>query len=329
MKRISLTLTTIFLTQALAFCKAQEIKKVYTVINRDGTCTCEISRNKADHDTATLPSFKKFASVRDMDEHTTFQINGVSLKSTTTLDRKFCWFYTEYTFTQTFVGLEEEFPISPDRIDDRDLISYWFTGHPNIVYGLTGAEAAERISDIEPLINKWITENIMEIFFSSITKHYDSICNPPLTKEAFLHTRDSLKAHIIDSRQDIPALNLKTLFSDFYHSDAYATLFDRESPCAIEIEKKLSDCLSIMSFNIPYYVRMPGTIYGGIDIRYWGDGTALFYIKGERLIPGDYTLAVTSRATNVWAVAISLLVILIPFVCMWKSKRTKHFRHDF
>lgn len=324
MKRISLTLTIVFLTQALAFCKAQDIKKVYTVINRDGTCTCEISRNRAGNDTTAAPAFRKFASVREMSEHTTFQINDMSLKSTTTLERKFCWFYTEYTFTQTFDGLGEHFFISLDSIGDRDMISYWFTGHPNIVYGLTGAEAAEKISNIEPLINKWITGNIMEIFFSSITKHYDSICNPPLTKEAFLRTRDSLETHILDNRQDILALNLKTVFSDFYHSEAYAILFDRENPCAQEIEKKLSNCLAIMSFNIPYNVRMPGTIYGGIDIRIMADGTALFYIKGEQLIPGDYTLSVTSRATNVWAVVASLLIILIPFVCMWRRRRTKH-----
>jgi hypothetical protein len=41
------------------------------------------------------------------------------------------------------------------------------------------------------------------------------------------------------------------------------------------------------------------------------DGIIHYSLTGERLIPGDYTITATSRVTHVWALIVTILIILI------------------
>ena len=65
-----------------------------------------------------------------------------------------------------------------------------------------------------------------------------------------------------------------------------------------------------MSFGMPYDLVMPGTVTDAGMGEY--DGRVIHYqLGGERLIPGAYTIAATSRVANVWAFVVTLLIILL------------------
>ena len=140
--------------------------------------------------------------------------------------------------------------------------------------------------------------------------HYDSIPNPPVSKERFCELHDSLANYLLKDKKDLLEMEPAEGLKNFFHSDAYAMFFDEETACGKELNKELFKRLSIFWFNVPYTLSMPGTIIdAGKGIL---NGDIITYpLTGERLIPHDYTITATSRVTHIWAYIVTLLVVLL------------------
>ena len=331
----------------LASCQQPDVK-MHTIIHKDGTCTREVSYSNVmskeerdslwgnatgwsqpmpeclnidafsnshtdvgDGDTVTTSFSRDFHTVEEMCEQTPLQLNGVRLKSKAKLEKHFRWFYTEYTFTEEFDCVGDTFKIDPTQYADKDIVSYWFTGEPNLLKGLNGAEASQKISEMEPFVSKWLNDKLFNVCFDYIVNHYDSIPHPPVSKERFCELHDSLANFLLKDRDDLllnmePADGLKT----FFHSDAYAMFFNEDTALGKELNKELFNRLNIFWFNVPYSLSMPGTVVdAGRGII---NGDIIYYpLTGERLIPHDYAITATSRVTHIWAYIVTLLVVLL------------------
>lgn len=274
-----------------AFCKSQ------TVVGEGDTVTT----------TFTCP----FSSAEEMCEKTPLQLGGTRLKSRASLKKHFRWFYTEYTFAETFFCVGDTFKLADTLYADKAVISYWFTGEPNLVQGLSGAEASQKLSEIEPLITRWLNDNLFKVGFDFIVAHYDSIPNPPVSKERFVELHDSLAHFLLADAEEILDIKPEDKFREFFHSDAYAVFFDGESILAEQLNKEFEKRLNIFWFNVPYTLTMPGKVVstGGGILQ--GDGSIFYPFTGERLIPQDYVITATSRVTHLWAYILTLVVILI------------------
>ena len=345
MKRISLYF--LLIVAALSSCQKQNIN-MHTVIHSDGTCErmvsysnvmtkeqrdsllgenlcgwsqpmpeclnvdafCKSHTEVGEGDTVKTTFSCPFSSVEEMCQKTPLQLNGVRLKSSAKLQKRFRWFYTEYTFTETFACVGDSFKLSPVNYADENIVSYWFTGQPNIVEGLSGAEAMSKLNDIEPQINKWLDDNFINLCFDYIASHYDSIPNPPVSRQRFIELKDSLVKFAKKSRIDNLNVQPNTVFRDFFGSDAYAMFFDEESNCGKELLSAFTDRLNIFWFGVSYTLSMPGTVIDtGTGIC--EDGVVYYPLTGERLIPHDYVISAKSRVTNIWAYLVTLLVIII------------------
>lgn len=330
----------------LASCQQSQVK-MHTIINADGTCTREVSYSNVmtkekrdslwngktgpslpmpeyidiegfnetntevgDGDTVTTTFSRHYPSVEEMSETNPILLNDARLKSKAKLEKRFRWFYSEYTFTEVFECVGNTFKLDATKYADKDIVSFWFTGEPNLLKGLNGAEASQKISEMEPLISKWLNDNLFKVCFDYVVDHYDSIPNPPVSKERFCELHDSLANFLLKDREDItdvePAEGLKA----FFHSDAYAMFFNEDTVYGKELNKELLNRLNIFWFNVPYTLSMPGTV---IDAgRGMQNGDIILYpLTGERLIPQDYTITATSRVTHIWAYIVSLLVVLL------------------
>ena len=274
-----------------AFCKSK------TVVGKEDTVTT----------TFTCP----FSSAEEMCTKTPLQLNGTRIKSNASLKKRFRWFYTDYTFTETFYCVGDTFKLADTLYADKTLISYWFTGEPNLVKGLSGAEASQKLSEIEPLITRWLNDNLFQVGFDFIVANYDSIANPPLSREQFIEFHDSLANYLLAQENDILAINIEDALHDFFHSDAYKIFFDNESAESEELNKEFEKRLSIFWFSVPYYLTMPGKVIDTGNGTLQPDGSIFYPFTGERLIPHDYTITATSRKTNVWAYVVSILIILL------------------
>ena len=262
-------------------------------------------------DTVTTSFSKFFESVEKMCEETPLLLNGTKMRSKAKLDKHFRWFYTEYTYTETFYCVGDSFKLAPTDYADKDAVSYWFTGQPNLLQGLSGAEAYEKLGNMEPKITKWLNDNLFKVGFDFIIANYDSITNPPVSKERFIELQDSLVHFIMEGEEDILTARPDDKLREFFHSNAYAMFFDEDNPLGEKLNKEFMNRLNIFWFNVPYTLSMPGKVTDAGNGTLQPDGTVLYPFTGERLIPQDYTITATSRKTNVWACVVSVLIILL------------------
>ena len=76
------------------------------------------------------------------ESHHLKKVEGI--KATSTLEKSFKWFYTDYTFSETFTCEDTAlFPIPLSDFMSADTASFWFTGQPDLTQYLSGAEQKE------------------------------------------------------------------------------------------------------------------------------------------------------------------------------------------
>ena len=289
------------------------------------------SHTRTEEDTVTTTFRNIFHSVEEMCLQSPLQLNGARLKSTAKLEKKNRWFYTLYTYTETFTCVGDTFKIPATDYADKDVVRYWFTGQPNLLHGLSGAEASEKIRKMESCETQWINDNFFKLCFDFIVNNYDSIQNPPVGKEQFVELHDSLANYLLSSMGDILLVNPNETFEKFFHSDAYAIFFDGDTPCGKALEEELSTHMNIFWFSVPYSLTMPGTIVdAGTGVV--KDGVIHYPLTGERLIPQDYTITATSRVTHGWTYIVAVLIFVVfigSFLYKGRKRKDKRIKSRF
>ena len=229
------------------------------------------------------------------------------IKASSTLEKHFKWFYTDYAFSETFTYEGEPiFPVPLSRFLGADTVSYWFTGQPNLTRNMSGAEAKVVLDQIEAKVSQWVNANWFTEICNAIIANYDSIQNPPVSKEQFISMRDSLAMSpkvLNASEEGARTDNFKSEIDGIFQTDAYTKFLQSYKGGPAQYEQ-------LLSFGTAYDLVMPGTVTDAGMGEYEGD-VIHYRLTGEQLIPGAYTIAATSRVTNVWAFAVTLLVILL------------------
>ena len=229
------------------------------------------------------------------------------IKASSQLEKHFKWFYTDYTFTETFANEDSTlFPIPLSQFLSADTASFWFTGQPNLTRSLSGAEMKEMLDGIEKKVSQWGNANWFAEICKVISDHYDKVKNPPVSKERFISICDSLvMLPCVLNPKDSESVEegVFDLVHDVFQSDVY-TEFLRS------YEGGLGQYGGLLSFGNNYDLVMPGRVLDAGMGEY--DGEVIHYrLGGERMIPGDYTITATSRVTNVWAFIVTILVVLL------------------
>lgn len=264
-------------------------------------------------DLVTMHVRKKFKNVQEMAEQTPLD-DTKYIKASSSLDNHFKWFYTDYTFTETFayVGNVKFVPIS--RFLSADTASYWFTGQPDLTRNYSGAELKEMLDGIEAKVSQWINANWFARIYDEIASDYNSIQNPPVSKEQFVSLRDTLATHPAILNTDLLDGSMKdfmNVLDDYYHSSAYSDYIHKWSG-GYDSLKRDPTYLTMVSFQRDYDLVMPGRVLDAGVGEY--DGNVIHYrVSGDRTIPNDYkySITATSRVTNVWAFVVTFLVILL------------------
>lgn len=264
-------------------------------------------------DLVTMHVRKKFKNVQEMAEQTPLD-DTKYIKASSSLDNHFKWFYTDYTFTETFayVGNVKFVPIS--RFLSADTASYWFTGQPDLTRNYSGAELKEMLNGIEAKVSQWINANWFAMIYDEIASDYNSIQNPPVSKEQFVSLRDTLATHPAILNTDLLDGSMKdfmNVLDDYYHSSAYSDYIHKWSG-GYDSLKRDPTYLTMVSFQRDYDLVMPGRVLDAGMGEY--DGNVIHYrVSGDRTIPNDYkySITATSRVTNVWAFVVTFLVILL------------------
>lgn len=349
MKNVKLGGSLLMAAALFSSCVEQTDVEMHTNINSDGTCTrivsysdvmpqemrdtlwTDTSRRHAEPipeclqidgysyssttvgkgDTVTTTLIHNYENVEEMSSDVPVVLNGQQLQASSTFEKRFRWFYTDYTFTEVFSSIADKFllPLA-DYVDD-DVASFWFTGQPEMLDGLSGAEITEQITPMESAVTNWLNDNIFQLNFNYIVNHYDSVSNPPITREQFVAQHDSFRDFVMKSG-DILAADHKKLLKDFFHSDAYGFFFDG-TPSSQALEKENVKLLNVFNLSVPYTITMPGHITDAGTGLCQND-TVFYSLTGERLIPHDYIITASSRVNHVWAYIVTVLVVVLASV---------------
>ena len=245
-------------------------------------------------------------------------VKAEGIKATSKLEKSFKWFYTDYTFAETFTCEDSTlFPIPLNQFLSADTVSFWFTGQPNLTQDLSGAEQKEVLVGIEKKINQWTNANWFYEICNVIIANYDKIQNTPVSKERFSSMRDSLVMQpcvLNADEEDIKKAGYYAQLERTFQSDAYTQFLKT-------YEGGFGPYVQLLSFGTNYDLKMPGKVTdAGMGLY---DGNVIHYrLGGEQMIPGSYTITATSRVTNIWAFVVTFLIVLIAIGSFFFRKKS-------
>ena len=268
-------------------------------------------------DTLRVCAERGFASVEEMGNTPLLMLGDKPLMAQVSLKKRFRWFYTDYVYEETYPVQSQFFSYPLNKFIEDEVASYWFTGEPDLMQGHSPAEKKETDDMIEEQCDRWLVANYVAEAFDAVADGYDSLPDMPMAKSVYLPHRDSLIDYALNCQFTFGD-NIDTLFSGYFHSQAYERAF-ASSKIEQQLDAKLDDFVDLMGFKVDYRLVLPGTIRdAGNGVL--EQGAVRYRLTGNRLIPHDYTLAATSRATNIWAFIITALILLGVIVGIKKKK---------
>lgn len=265
---------------------------------------------------------RPFKSVEDMGN--TFRLNPThewsKMKVTYHLEKKFRWFYTYYTYKETYPKIDTKFKTSVDSFMTKEEATYWFTGEPNIFKGMNGIEVREAIGDLEDKYNRWFAKNLWDNEFEVLLANYDQMKNPPVTLDSLTRCKDNLFNSKVKDDKDY---DMEKLLNGYFKTKAFSIYWEtKESPLKKyekEFEEQAFVALFTKAFN--YKLCMPGRVTPKENIVMNGD-TLCFKLTAYRMIYDDYVIQAESRKANVWAFIVSGFIVALAIGSFWyKPKR--------
>lgn len=258
-------------------------------------------------DTLRICAERRFVSVEEMGGTPLLMLGDKPLMAQVSLKKRFRWFYTDYVFEETYPIQGQLFSYPLSKFVEDDVASYWFTGEPDLMQGHSPAEKKETDDMIEEQCDRWLVANYVAEAFDAVADDYDSLPDMPMDKSAYLTHRDSVIDYALDCQFTFGD-NIDTLFSGYFDSRAFEEAF-ASSKIEKQLDDKLDDFVDLMGLKVDYWLVLPGTIRdAGNGVL--EQGAVRYRLTGARLIPHDYTIAATSRATNVWAFILTALLLI-------------------
>lgn len=278
--------------------------------------------NKRVRDVVTVVASSSWNNVEEMAQNTKFSLKGFHITPKAELSSSFKWFYTDYTYRETFPKQNIEFKVPLEKYLSKQEIGYWYAGQPNLGKDMSGREIDNLIDDIKNKYSKWLDDLFFEISYETILKNYSSVVQAPVSKFEFVALHDSLSHFFVNNNlKMIDEDQIAAFYQKFFHSKAYSSVLEDEQKMR-ESQIELDKFIGLLTLNIDYQLVMPGKIIndgGGIV----GKNTISYRLSGERLIPNDYTIMAQSRATNVWAFVVTAILILLTILILFiKPGRT-------
>ena len=264
-------------------------------------------------DTIRLDLRRSFASVDEMCKNMPLKYNGKRLEVKGELKKMFKWFYTDYTYTETYksIGGEYETPVTKYLTEEET--NTWFVGLPQSTKDMKGNEVKVMLDQIEGKICVWAVDNMMRDLAHVLLRHYDSIENPPMDKKTFASKCDSLVTYSIEHIYAVWEENnfAERMMEEFFKSNAYNEAMEM-SPFHEEYETAVNEKYLAMSdqSNVDYALTLPGEIISTGEGTLV-DGVVHYKFSMEKLVPHDYVITATSRVKNIWTYVVSVLIILV------------------
>lgn len=265
---------------------------------------------------------RRFNSVEDMAN--SFRLNPShewsAMKVRYRFEKKFRWFYTYYTYSETYPKIDTKFKTPIDSFMTKDEATYWFNGKPNIYKGMNGIEIREAIGSLENKYDHWFAKNLWDNAYEVLLANYDLMRNPPVSPDSLAKCKDL----IFDSKvKDDKDFNMEKVLNGYFKTDAFSIYWaTKESPLK-KHEKAFEEQAFVALFGkaFNYKLCMPGRIKPDENVVMEGD-TLNVKLTAYRMVYSDFVIQAESRKANSWAFVVSGLILALAIGSFWyKPKR--------
>lgn len=284
-------------------------KAQYDSINLLKKDNSKIVDNKTNADVIVIAR-RNYKSVEEMDKlfHLKKDSKWSDLMVKHKLETQFRWFYTYYTYTETYPKLKTDMELPIEEYMTKDEAMYWFTGQPNVLKGMNGVEAREYVGKMEDAYNRWFAQNMWNAEFKVLVTNYNKLKNPPVSELKLTQLRDSIFNKSAKNSSDI---KMEQTLNEFFKTKAFSELWRVENNPMKKFEQVyLEHTMGYIESSFNYKLILPGKVTQQGNAVINGD-TLTWKLTAYRFIPADYVIQAQSRKVNMWAFLLTGLVILI------------------
>ena len=190
----------------------------------------------------------------------------------------------------------------------------WFQGNDPAFQGKNGTELCDLLSKIEPKAYLWLNHNLFAESYAAIDR---LLPDHPFTNR-FEAARDSI-FRLNQDKYDALDAKLPEMLDNYFKTDYFSRHGQRiDSLDDPELNHKL-DSLDLYEITFQYELLLPGKILSS-NTRQTTAGKLSWQLDAYRFLPQDYVMTAQSRAINVWAFALTALLLLTALYFIWKRK---------
>lgn len=225
------------------------------------------------------------------------------------LEKKFRWFYTYYTYREVYPRIKINFEIPIEKYMTKDEAQYWFTGKPDILQGMNGIETRQYIGDLEDKYNNWFAQNSWNAEYKKLISNYDQVADKPVSKERLELMKDTL---FNSNPGKSPDFNMEKCLNSYFKTKAFTPLWAGENSPMKKYENDFNNQSFVQYFagSFTYKLILPGKVIHSTDATILGD-TLSWRLTAYRMIPADYLIEAQSRKANSWAFILTAIILII------------------
>lgn len=232
-------------------------------------------------------------------------------------------FFSTYTYTCTFPGIDSWMPVPPDSLMSRAELEIWYrngTGSP----GMNGVETYTDLSELYDKYTGWVNACYREQMYRTICQTAGTELTASLKKKLMQWVDKKY-----DFYEDLLSLDEKArlmtdiagkmsgLSGDPAYSGAAAVHAGEWEKELSALEEKLIDPFCYVML---YQVRMPGRLTSA-NTSLMDNGNPVWKVDGFRLLAGDLTVEATSRRANPLGFILLGLIVISCAVIFFRPRR--------
>lgn len=235
------------------------------------------------------------------------------------LKKNFRWFYTYFTYNETYPRIQQKFDVPIDQYLTKEEADFWFTGNKSLIQGMNGIEIRELTGRIEDKYNLWFAHNSWNAEYKVVLANYHKIKHPPVSYNTLKAMSDTIFAK---AKVNLENFDMKKELNNHFKTNAFSDLWEMEnSPMKAFENEYNTSLLKGFGDSFNYKLVLPGKIVRPNDAVIQGD-TLVWRLTSYRLIQNDFRIEAQSRKANVWAFVVSgLLLVLAIGSFVWKAKK--------
>lgn len=217
------------------------------------------------------------------------------------VDRHFRWFFTKYDYKATYRQISD-LPVPLSEYLDEQQQHFFFRGG-EMPRGWNGIEAYSLLDEMNTNFIDWYRRCTYKVSYDII----HSLCDSGMKTLMEQHAEKCYSSDL-GKKDDIYPETLCKSLDTAASTDGFSRLYSEHREKIEASYREKEKVTEYFCFSILSEVKMPGKIVK-TNADASGNGTTQWKIDCFRLLYGDLTLEATSRKANVWAFAMTFLIL--------------------